>query len=211
MATIKPAKDGPLMVKDVPILRDADGQNITPDTPSIALCRCGASKNKPFCDGSHKDAGFSSENPDTELRTSAISYVGEVEGHVVTVSYTPALCGHVAECVRMQGIVFDPDRKPWIQPENGTIEGICEAVAACPSGALRVGLGQATPKHIEKNDTLIAVVENGPYVVNHVKIDADPGAEGASKNEYILCRCGQSKNKPFCDGTHHDTGWKDTP
>lgn len=54
--------NGPYVVEGLVHLEDADGNKfpVDPSKPAIALCRCGASKNKPFCDGSHKESGFES-------------------------------------------------------------------------------------------------------------------------------------------------------
>jgi CDGSH-type Zn-finger protein len=59
-AKIKVLDNGPLLVETPLTVQDADGNefSIDPEKPSVALCRCGASANKPFCDGAHRDAGF---------------------------------------------------------------------------------------------------------------------------------------------------------
>ena len=56
--TIKPSRNGPLIVDGPVDLFDTDGNQITLDRTRIALCRCGASSNKPFCDGTHSKIGF---------------------------------------------------------------------------------------------------------------------------------------------------------
>jgi len=56
--TIRPSKNGPYIIEGVVDLFDTDGNKITVDKPRIALCRCGASSNKPFCDGTHSAIGF---------------------------------------------------------------------------------------------------------------------------------------------------------
>lgn len=209
MSKIQPMSDGPLLAQDIPNLRDEIGQPIPNEKSSIALCRCGQSKNKPFCDGSHKAAGFTSDNGDAKIRNSAIAYEGKVEGHDVKISYTPVLCGHIAECQRLHKAVFDPSQKPWIQPENGTLEGILSVIQACPSGALRVAVDGEELHHISSDEQSVTIKKNGPYIVKNIELDAVFNGIGANEKEYILCRCGQSKNKPFCDGTHHDVKWRD--
>lgn len=204
---ITPKPNGPNLVQDAPILKDSDGTIIDTDKSTYGLCRCGLSKNKPFCDGSHFGE-FSSDNGDAKLRNTPIEYKGTVEGKSVTVSYTPVLCGHVAECQRLQKALFDPSKRPWIQPENGSLEGILSVIRACPSGALSVAVDDEELHHIDGEISEIQLVENGPVKVKNVPIDAEFNGARASEKEYILCRCGQSKNKPFCDGTHHDVKWK---
>ena len=209
MAELTPMENGPLIAKEVPILKNAEGADITPDKPAFGLCRCGLSKNKPFCDGSHKAAGFSSDNGDAKIRNTPIEHTGVVDGKSVTVSYTPVLCGHIAACQRLHKSVFDPAKRPWIQPENGSLEGILSVIAACPSGALRVSVEGEPLHHIDGDESAVEVVQHGPYVVRNIALGAPFNGAGASEQEYILCRCGHSKNKPFCDGSHHDHKWRD--
>jgi CDGSH-type Zn-finger protein/uncharacterized Fe-S cluster protein YjdI len=130
----------------------------------------------------------------------------------VTVSYTPVLCSHAAECQRIALEVFNPKERPWCQPEHGTLEKLRAVVAACPSGALRLGEGDAAEAtHLDPapESVGIRVMKHGPYAVTNIPVEATSDAEGASPNKYVLCRCGHSKNKPFCDGTHHDVKWRD--
>ncbi len=201
-------EDGPLVVMAPPVLKAHAGAEI--ETGDVAaLCRCGASGNKPFCDGSHGDSGFSSAPDHSEIRNAALTYKGEIEGQDVTISYTPVLCSHAGECARRAGNVFKPAEKPWIQPEGGTLAEIMDVMAACPSGALRVSLGGQVPQHLTTGDVEIRVEKNGPYHVRNVALDAEFNGVGASRAKYVLCRCGLSKNKPFCDGTHYEEGWEE--
>lgn len=208
MPKITPRENGPLIVQGVPKLKQSDGI-IDPDKPVYALCRCGASQNKPFCDGAHDAAGFISDNGGAKIRNTPVRYSGEVDGRQVTVSYTPVLCGHIAACQALHKEVFDPAKKPWIQPENGALDGIMAVVRACPSGALRISVDGEDDHHIDGDEVSITIAKNGPYVIKNVELEAEFNGAGASHKEYILCRCGQSKNKPFCDGTHHDVKWTD--
>ena len=207
-AKISPKEDGPLLVSDPPSMRDANGAALETG-PMAALCRCGKSKNKPFCDGAHAAAGFSSAPDHSKIRNEPIEYAGTVDGNAVTVSYTPVLCSHAAECQRLASAVFNPSEKPWVKPENGTVTEILDAMAACPSGALRVSIGQHAPQHLTTGEAEITVEKDGPYHVKNVPLDASFNGKGASRAKYVLCRCGQSKNKPFCDGTHYDVKWSD--
>jgi len=208
MAKISPVEDGPLMVRDIPVLNRSNGEGIDVGKPVYGLCRCGLSSSKPFCDGSH-NAGFTSDNANAKIRNTALSFTGEVGGKQVTISYTPVLCGHIGDCQRLHKEVFDPAKRPWIQPENGTLEGIKSVIEACPSGALRISIDDETTHHIDSDEVSVNIVQHGPYIVKNVPLEAVFNGVGASEKEYILCRCGQSKNKPFCDGTHHDVAWRD--
>lgn len=205
---ITPRDDGPFVVTAPPNLRDPVGEEIeTGDV--VALCRCGQSKNKPFCDGSHNEAGFTSAPDHRKIRNTEVKYAGVVEGQDVTVSYTPVLCSHAGECSRLAKAVFKPSEKPWVQPENGTLEDIAAVLAACPSGALRMSIGDQTPQHLTTGEVEISIQKHGPYWIKNIPLEAEFNGVGASQAKYVLCRCGQSKNKPFCDGTHYDVKWRD--
>lgn len=206
---ITPRDDGPLVVSDPPILRHVGGEEIA--TNDVApLCRCGLSANKPFCDGSHREAGFSTAPSDKKLRNSELTYAGTVEGQEVTIAYTPVLCSHAGECSKRASAVFKPSETPWVQPQEGKLADILEVMAACPSGALRVSVGARTaPQHMTCGEVVIEVEKHGPYRVQNVALEAEFNGLGASRANYVLCRCGLSKNKPFCDGTHYDEKWRD--
>ncbi len=197
---IEEREDGPLVAKGITRMIGEDGTDI--DCKEVmALCRCGASKNKPFCDGSHSAAGFASRGGKPEGPDRFFAY----EGTEVTVTFNPRLCGHAAECGRIASNIFNVNQKPWVQPDNGTVDQVKAVVAACPSGALLMG---ASPETIVQDRAEVIVQKDGPYWVSETRIETDTTATGLSDRKYILCRCGMSGNKPYCDGTHRAKGWK---
>ncbi len=201
--TFEEREHGPLVAKGITQLRGPDGEPIEAK-PIMALCRCGASKTKPFCDGSHTEAGFDSttggkpEGPDR-----LFSY----EGTDITVTFNPRLCSHAAQCGKLAKHIFNPKAKPWVQPDNGTIDEVMNVIAACPSGAL--ALAQTEEAHLIPDRAEIEVQKNGPYWVRDVTSPAGQQAEGMSDRKYVLCRCGKSGNKPYCDGAHLAAKWRD--
>jgi CDGSH-type Zn-finger protein len=199
---IEARENGPLMVRGVTRMTGADGQPVD-CKPVMALCRCGRSGNKPFCDGSHKE-GFSDEKGTPAGRDRLIAY----EGAEATVFYNPMLCSHAAECGRLASHIFNPAQKPWVQPDKGSVEELAEVMAACPSGALSFRGADGMPDHRVTNRAEVTVEPNGPYWVQGVAPPELPGGDGQTGNKYVLCRCGLSGNKPFCDGSHRDAGWK---
>ena len=201
-------ENGPLVVSAPPMLRDPAGSEIVTGEVA-ALCRCGKSQKKPYCDGSHTAAGFTSAPDHSNIRNNKIQYTGVVDGHKVTISYTPVLCSHAGECSRLAKSIFNPSKTPWITPENGSLEDVTSVLGACPSGALRVSIGEQSPHHLISADVDIKIEEHGPYRVKNVPLEAEFNGVGASHAKYVLCRCGHSKNKPFCDGTHYDVKWRD--
>ncbi|MGI9379105.1 MAG: (4Fe-4S)-binding protein, partial [Methyloligellaceae bacterium] len=131
------------------------------------------------------------------------------EGKDITVYYNKVLCSHAAECSMSLAAVFDPSRKPWVDPDQGSADDIKKIVAACPSGALRYSEPPGPETHLEPDDCYIRIEKNGPYHVCNADIEDVRWAEGASRKKFVLCRCGKSGNKPFCDGAHYDVKWKD--
>lgn len=197
-------ENGPLVVKGLRRMVGSDGADIEVK-PVMALCRCGHSKTKPFCDGSHKDAGFESRGGEPAGVDRLLAY----EGKQVTVTYNPMICSHAAECGRLAGHMFNPEQKPWVQPDNGTVAEVEAVVAACPSGALAIRREDGTTEHRLAERCDVVVEKNGPYWVQNVKSPVGPQGAGMSSKKYVLCRCGLSGNKPYCDGSHRDEGWSD--
>jgi CDGSH-type Zn-finger protein/uncharacterized Fe-S cluster protein YjdI len=128
----------------------------------------------------------------------------------VSVDFEPRRCIHAAECVFALPYVFDPERKPWIDPRRAPADAIARVVALCPTGALhatRLDGGAA-----EAPDTVnrVRVTRNGPlYVRGAVEIRADDGSVVARDLRVALCRCGASRNRPFCDNSHVAIGFRD--
>jgi hypothetical protein len=98
--------------------------------------------------------------------------------------------------------VFTHGRTPWIDPDQAAAEDIVAVINRCPSGALRYTVnGEVGPRHAEP--VSIHIRRNGPYEVKgSVALRTSFWCESASREIYSLCRCGASRNKPFCDGSH---------
>ena len=198
---VEERENGPLVVKGVTKLTDADGTRMEAK-PVMALCRCGASKNKPFCDGTHNEIGFSSTGGQPAGKDVVLSYAGDE----VTIRYNPRVCSHAAFCVTDLPGVFDSKAKPWCNPNGATRAEIEEIVRRCPSGALSIDDGAHL---LPEGRAEITIQKNGPYWAQGVTVDAEVPGNGATAEKYVLCRCGLSGNKPYCDGTHYDKDWKD--
>lgn len=194
--SIKPTPDGPYMVKN---LQRFSNQKEAIDTgATMALCRCGGSANKPFCDGTHAKIGFSSAKLEGRVADKRENY----EGGKVTIHDNRGICAHAGNCTDGRPSVFRLKQEPWIDAKAAPAEKIVETIRKCPSGALSY-----TVDGVEHRDrevlALIFVFPNGPYVVTGGPQLLDtPLGEGGSTEHFTLCRCGGSKNKPFCDGSH---------
>lgn len=183
----------------------------------IALCRCGASKNKPFCDGTHSIIGFSSKNNNQDnndnnknkINLKGKSYVGKK----ITIHDNRSICSHAAECVNNLPSVFRLNQRPWIDPDDETItiEKIIETIRKCPSGALSYSIDGIGYRDYD-GKPLVKVSKDGPYLVSG-GIELIGGEaefpQNVSKEHYTLCRCGASNNKPFCDGSHNSINFRD--
>ena len=128
----------------------------------------------------------------------------------ITVTFDPSRCIHAAECIRTAPAVFDSRRLRWIKPELGDPDLIVAAVRRCPTGAL----GYALPNGEAEGPDLAAVRvdPNGPlYVRGEVRVEAEDGRVISEGFRLALCRCGATRNAPFCDGSHHRIGFGDRP
>ena len=183
----------------------------------ISICRCGLSKNKPFCDGTHSIIGFSSQNMNlNENDTNKLTIKNKRRDYVgkeITIHDNRKICSHAKECVNNLPSVFKLGSKPWIDSDGSKMQDIINTVRKCPSGALSYsidGIEYRDPK--EQRDPILTVLKNGPYYITGgidlIGENIEFG-EGASKEHYTLCRCGTSENKPFCDGTHRTINFKD--
>ncbi len=201
--TITPAPDGPYLVKDLKNFANQKGPIEAKET--MALCRCGESANKPFCDGTHAKIGFSSAKLDGRVEDKRESYPGKK----VTIHDNRGICAHAGRCTDGLAAVFRFKEEPRIHPDAASADEIIATIQKCPSGALSHSVDDAEDRERD-GDPTIFVAPNGPYVVSGGPDLVDTTrAEGAAKKHFTLCRCGGSKNKPFCDGTHWQIEFKD--
>jgi len=201
-ASIKPSPNGPYIVKNLQHCSDRNGPIETEAT--MALCRCGGSASKPFCDGSHAKDGFSSEKSPQRTPDKREIYIGKQ----ITIHDNRGICAHAGVCTDNLASVFRMGEEPWIDPDAATVDEIVAIVERCPSGALGYALGESE-RTVAAGAASIRIVPGGPYVVTgEVELDASWG-DGACRNQFTLCRCGASKNKPFCDGSHWDVDFDD--
>ena len=217
------SKNGPYLVSGaVPLARqtivaDREGgseawreSHSFPSQESYALCRCGRSASKPFCDGTHNKVGF--DGTETASRESYREQAQLTEGPALALSDAESLCAFARFC--------DPHGQVWSQVER-TDEAEVRAtfvrqVNNCPSGRL-VAWDRATGKPIEHQlPVSIGVVEDPPEGVSGplwlrggIPVVAADGFAYEVRNRVTLCRCGASKHKPFCDGSHAAIKFRD--
>ncbi len=130
-----------------------------------------------------------------------------IEGEKLTLLFEGKRCIHARFCVTGLPQVFKANVEgPWIDPDAMAVEALVEVAHACPSGAIRYQRKDGVPDESPPAVNLMRVRENGPYAVH---ADIDLAGRGAM-TRVTLCRCGASKNKPFCDGSHNDDGFAAT-
>lgn len=122
------------------------------------------------------------------------------KGQDIDVEFNAKICIHAAECVKGLPNVFDVDKRPWISPDNEEADRIAEVVERCPSGALRYIRKDSGPGEQVSTPTIIESDSSGKlYIRGHLSIETDEKMLDAKRA--ILCGCGHSENKPFCDNS----------
>ena len=214
---IKVSKGGPYLVSGgVPVIRetivaDKEGTAIAwqfdtkfPHMEKCGLCRCGQSKNKPYCDGTHLKIGFVGK--ETAAPEEYLDKPKVFEGSIIKLIDYEELCASARFCHRAGGIwnlikdCEDPRIKQII------IEESCD----CPSGRLVVH-DKKTKKEVEPDleKSIVAIEDpqvgvSGPlWVRGGIPVESADGKTYCMRNRMSLCRCGKSTNKPFCDSSHY--------
>jgi CDGSH-type Zn-finger protein/uncharacterized Fe-S cluster protein YjdI len=139
--------------------------------------------------------------------TGASDGIETVKGEKLELSFEAKRCIHSRFCVTWAPQVFLANVKgPWIHPDAMPVERLVEVAHACPSGAIRYRRLDGEPQESAPPVNLATVREGGPYAFRaQLTIDGVPAGYRAT-----LCRCGASKNKPYCDGSHHEIGFSAT-
>jgi len=134
--------------------------------------------------------------------------VDDYIGKGVTIHDNRGVCSHVGYCTDNLPSVFLMGKEPWIDPNGAPVADVIRVIKMCPSGALSYSVEG------KKHDTLdrepgVSLRKDGPYtVVGGIQLEDYDKSTPQSKEHYTLCRCGGSKNKPFCDGTHWSNNFK---
>jgi CDGSH-type Zn-finger protein len=215
-AQIQVTKNGPYVVSgglplaEQHIVTNAEGDSLDwkegekfPAQTQYALCRCGHSSNRPFCDGTHAKVHFDGE--ETASREPYLDQAEVIEGPTMYITDAESLCAFARFC--------DPKGRIWNlvkETDNPEARKLVEFEAGhCPSGRL-IAWDRKTGKSIEpKYQPSIGLVYDtekkvdGPlWVRGGITVLAVDGTAYEVRNQCTLCRCGKSNNKPFCDGNH---------
>lgn len=211
---LKVQPDGPYVVSGSVPLRTKEpivsehGESLTWRTGDVgdrgaayALCRCGGSANKPYCDGTHARKGFDGTEaaPTDSYAQRCTSYPGTG----IDVFDDRGICAHAGFCANRDSNVWKMAPKT---DDTVVRSQVMAMVERCPSGALTYEVeGNAVEPDLPAE---IAVVPNGPlWVSGGIPIDRSDGQPMETRNRVTLCRCGESASKPLCDGSHKDAGF----
>lgn len=163
---------------------------------NLFICRCGRTNNQPFCDGTHVKINFQSNK---EIKEENIQIY---KGKDIDIHFNRSICCGAARCVNNFSNIYKSASKDWISPDKGTIDEVIHSVKACPSGALSYKLKNSSPKEEYENEE-INIIKGGPILVKgDIENEITSWSTDANKQKFALCRCGNSKNKPFCDYSH---------
>lgn len=164
-----------------------------------ALCRCGHSTTKPFCDDSHLRVGF--DGTETADRAPRATRAREIRGRDIAFTDDAVLCTHAGFCSdrrtdvwEMVGSSADPEVRARME----------RMIKLCPSGRL------ALEPPADSGEAEVLLERDGPiWVRGAVELRAADGTTYEVRGHMALCRCGTSRNKPFCDDSHQKIGFRD--
>ncbi|HEY2473600.1 MAG TPA: ferritin-like domain-containing protein [Candidatus Cybelea sp.] len=203
--SVRPELDGPYIVRNLRKLTNSKGESL-PVRPILALCRCGGSAIKPYCDGTHARINFCSIKQSDRIPDRLDTY----EAKEIIVLDNRGTCAHSGNCTDHLPEVFHASGEPFVTAEGAPADQIEPIVRQCPSGALGFIKEGVRYEGEERREAEIFVSKNMSYWVRGgIELEGEPRNQGASLEHYALCRCGHSKNKPFCDGSHWSAKFND--
>ncbi len=176
------------------------------DRSTYALCRCGESENKPFCDGAHSAAGF--EGSDTADASTYDERANELGTNGITVRDDRSICVHAGFCGNRHTNVWKQSK----DMSDSTVRlAVINEVEKCPSGALTYRFDGDDADTEPDYSLQVGVIDDGPlWVAGGIPVTTSDGVELETRNRVTLCRCGASDNKPLCDGSHKEAGFADS-
>jgi CDGSH-type Zn-finger protein len=212
---IRISKNGPYLVSGgIPLSKqiigiDAAGYSYEwregkkyPSNDNYALCRCGQSKNIPFCDGTHINVNFN--GTETASRKPYLDQAETIDGPALQLTDAQELCAAARFCDRAGGIWNLTQQS--IDSETKRIA--IEEAGNCSSGRLVVWdkKGKAIEPKFEPSIGLVEDPQEGMrgpiWVRGGIPVESADGSTYEIRNSVALCSCGKSSNKPFCDGSH---------
>lgn len=186
------------------------GKSFSTDSEPTALCRCGASKNRPYCDNSHIKAEWNPKN-----RASKAGLLDNVEitsADTISVTDNRKYCVFARFCDAATGVwaLTEASDNPFAR------RLAIRQASLCPGGRLMAWDNDADRPYEPNYPPSLGLIEDniistsgGLWVRGGISIEGENGEKYEIRNRTVLCRCGKSSNKPYCDGTHAAAGWRD--
>ncbi len=187
-----------------------EGKSYSTSAEPTALCRCGHSKSKPYCDGAHEHAEWYGEltSPEEDLLDGADVY----RGPHVALSDNDRYCVFARFC--------DAKGRVWNlaeEPSERAAEAATYEANHCPGGRLSTWDNASGEPNEPEYEPSLGLLEDpqrhcssGLWVRGGIPVVRSDGYTYEIRNRVALCRCGNSSNKPFCDGTHASVYFKDS-
>ena len=173
----------------------------------LELCRCGESKSMPFCDGS--EAALEWDGSEDVPAGTFDDRAKATEGAGLAIRYDKELCSHAGFCGTRSTNVWAMVRE-LDADDTVTRAYVMAMIDRCPSGALTYRFGDMDHDLDADLPEAIGVVDGGPlFVTGGVTVRGADGVEYERRTRVALCRCGASSRKPFCDGSHSSSGFRD--
>lgn len=187
-----------------------EGKHFSTEKEPTSLCRCGASKNKPYCDGSHTTHKWRPKL--TASHEPILDNVEITSGDELTLTDNPQYCVFARFCDAGGGV--------WAATETSFDEASCRQAihqaSMCPSGRLTIWGNYSEQPYEPKYEPSLGLIEDdamhvsgGLWVRGGIPIVKENGEAYEVRNRCVLCRCGESANKPYCDGSHAPMHWRD--
>ena len=127
----------------------------------------------------------------------------------ISVHWDSKRCIHTGICLRGLPAVFDTQRRPWVEIDAADADAVAEVVSRCPTGALLFERNDGGPEEQPPRPTVVVPIENGPLLVTgDLLVQTPDGEEITHEARLTLCRCGKTRNQPFCDNSHMRRGWE---
>jgi CDGSH-type Zn-finger protein/uncharacterized Fe-S cluster protein YjdI len=183
--------------------------NVEKDSPSVLAAPAPVAAPAPAAAPASSAGGAAVIEPGNVAPTPrTVDGVDYIEGRDLTLIYEGKKCIHSRFCVTLGPKVFIANVKgPWINPDAMSTEALTEIAHQCVSGAIRYKRKDGHADETSPPVNLISVREGGPYAVHaDIRLDGAP----VSSYRYTLCRCGASRAKPYCDGSHHEVNFTAT-
>jgi len=220
---VKVTKNGPYLVSgSIPLCTEIAKEGKTgeleiwekgkefPKQESYALCRCGKSGSKPFCDGFHAKINF--DGTETASKVEFTKQSEKISGPEIDLRDAENLCSNGRFCHLRGGTWSNVENSDDPKSKEIAIQTACN----CPSGRLVI-IDKKTNKPIEPDfQPSISLTQDpqakvsGPiWLKGGVQLVCTDDTNYEKRNRIALCRCGKSNNKPFCDGSHITAGFND--